>query len=518
MKTTFLPKYFLSAAIGLLPTYAMAQPKKPETTVTVHGSETTLKPLSRIMGSFKKLAGMDVIVVSPDDLLSAREKRLMNLFAHVGVQRADSIGEYALSKRMKAVLQRHEHIFLPSERGNPTMDNFTQTLWSNMIVNEAPFSSQIQNPKTDQKVCFIGAYDHSTSARKMLTTLAFLPPFMAEAVQTNIPADILYSFIMLHEAQHCAQDHNEAQGTAERSVQRLHNELDADRRAFQELRKIYKKKPTIVERAITEIKRARSLSTLRGAHSILQGQHSHLSHGGFLSDDDEKNPRNAADVILASGMANVSHYMTGFLFSITSSASQDARMTVYKQSFKDRKNAGYRPDNLLAVDDPYELGKYIAHNFPMVEYAQYKMIHQLLQDNPNAKELEGLRKHASFQTLETIIKNYVESFEKLIPTAIDHPMVIDYRAIMQEAFEGIKNKPSLPEKKPIIDPDEPKLPVPETLPRTSLDALKLFEEFRIYLAKQRVERQIKQDKEDRKFEEEWRKRHPSQKKWFEPSP
>ena len=468
-----LRSLFLSAGLGITPSFAQefASPDISSPEPTLISSDETLSHLQSIKDIFLKIAGMDVLVISPADLMDAEQQKRALILERMGVSKGDTIPKDGL---LTSMIKITDPIIKWGD--NNVMHQILNLTWGMAIVNDQPFST-LSEQKDGSKICVIGGLDPDMAAVSMIAKLAQLPAEFVASLKISISEEDLYQFVMIHEARHCQHDRKLDEDSIQRTVAGLENEINSDQVAFDFLREKYKSDPEYFEKISKDLKAARTIGTIRSALSISEGAPGFISHGGTFSIDNEDTP-DPAELILSAGILNMSHLIIGVVLEPMLSSSNDP---VLKEYYKDKEFSF----------DPEKFGRLITSRYPMFEYAHFRALSNFLeQSDYNNVLLENP------QTASTIslMNDYIRAFEHLVPNAPQDPIVKTYESLVSDMIDKVKDQmPKTTSNYARQRQFEPPVPA-----MSVLDVLKLAEEKRlegIRLRKGTLETWLKQQGE-----------------------
>lgn len=405
-----LAPLFLGAGLGLGTALADDIPvpvPNPLNGITLFGSDQTLQYLEPFQETFKKLAGKDVLVISPSDLMTPVEQAKANILYRLGVPKSDSIDSLAVLAKIQAITDPH----MVWNGNSPARYSFNSE-WATDIINDSPFSVR----QKEGTPCLVGGADPKLDARIMATNLAFLPSHYMLSLNITITADELHKQIMLHEARHCSHHPlSEEKDPVLRTVRRLEYEMDADDAALEEMKADYADQPGRYEKIKQDIKALRTLHLVRGGQPLTQGVAGYATHGGFFSDDDAR--PDAAEIIATAGILNLSSTMIGTFLPIFLKSSTDP---LFQERFNSR--------DIFLSQNPAEDGKFILSRYPDFEYSIYRAASNVME-----KYLRQtvLAEDEPLPPYIRLMKDYADAFEHLIPTIKDDPIA----KIMEDLFD-----------------------------------------------------------------------------------
>jgi hypothetical protein len=436
---------------------------KPKHPPILHGAKERIAPLLPYKNIFAKIAGdtNHILIIAREDLLSDEESRTQDLAQIIDPGLSLKPDTDIIQKRLEHIFSVYEKIpsylkdlFLTSDHQEKTEQFEKSARYS--------ASALVYQHENNEKICIINVPDRRENSVGLLSNLMGLPSELLERRNFSFNNEAMQTFIMFHEARHCAFPHNHSD-SLESKLSKLSTETDADREALIGMKYIYGAKSKKWTDMAQAIHYARIIGAVRGARNLERSELQFLTHSSYIYGEG-KDQDYYKDVMMAPSLLNTAvHKTLGIL-----TAREEFLSERYSDFFL--KYTQERPTILrdaksrvsFVQKNPALFGEYMASGYPLLEYATIRAIATHMQKQEKEEQLEAQKwkarravshgligsaigrplslreirpKVPGEKFLRQTIDDYIAGFEYFVPSAKNNPKVASHIALTLDLFD-----------------------------------------------------------------------------------
>lgn len=411
----FLRNLSLAAFLGVTP----AQAQEIDAETKVHGSKATLQLLGPFLPTLRKLAGADILVVSPDDLTTAEERKRIITKGRFGYEQVTGLTDDEKARRYEALLKKYSAVIPDSYFKTPDARAEFYTLKFDAIVLGSAGALAVQNEKTGKRFCFVRLPLRGASIEKYLADASSLPRRLVPEIKSQSHPRIVFQRAVSHEGSHCQKvsGYDHIADPVDRAIADLADEITADEVSEDTVKAGNPDIKAAVTRTLMEDRWARSIFHIRGGGTPLDQTSSsiYIEYGAPLYD--EKGIRfSHADMIYAAQFITLND-----------------RKFLSTLKADDMKRYGLETkSNTFGSDGPHQMpfnikGAILQLDYPELQYAHLKFIEKQIAKGDLTPD--QIKKAGA---IVPMIKAYTEGFEGLMPGVVKKPEIIQLMADLEK--------------------------------------------------------------------------------------